>query len=416
MKRLPVYLVIVLLAVFLMESIAGSVIVSHIFSSGDDSNNNISSNVSGGSDNEDELVFEKPDFTPEPTNTPQITEDITQGEQYTEDASATPIPTLTPSPAPATPTPNPESYYKNPHIASAKATWAYDKIYKSSADDQTDNAYNILLLVGDWTSGCTDSIIIANVNLDSGKISTLSIPRDTYVKLPNGANGKINELYYTYGITKLCNYIKGFTGIDINYYMMITGDTIKNLVNATGGVYYNVPVDIGPIGLNKGYQLLTGSQAVDLLRFRNFYYSTNDVSDEQLSVYDGRDINRVKTAISFIQAFAEQKFTLEHILNINSYISILLKDAKTNIKTDTLLSILNFMMQHYSGIKAGSNFMSYYLGGMYDDSKFYNVNGKLMWVWEANDCVVNHNNNRAYYTSGIVAKMFRTKYQGLASY
>lgn len=416
MKRLPVYLIIVLLAVFLMESVAGTVIVNQIFSADMDRDNNISSGDSSGSDGDDELVFVKPDFTPEPTNTPLITEDVTQGEQVTEEVSATPIPTATPTPAPATPTPNPETYYKNPYIASAKATWAYDKIYKSSAADQTDNAYNILVLVGDWTSGCTDSIIIANVNLDSGKISTLSIPRDTYVKLPNGANGKINEIYYTYGITKLCNYIKGFTGIDINYYIMITGDTIKNLVNATGGVYYDVPVDIEPIGLNKGYQLLTGSQAVKLLRFRNFYYSTNDVSDEQLSVYDGRDINRVKTAISFIQAFAEQKFTLEHILNINSYISILLEDAKTNIKTDTLLSILNFMMQHYSSIKAGSNFMSYYLGGMYNDSKYYNVNGKLMWVWEANDCVVNHNNSRAYYTKGIIEKMFRTKHQSLASY
>lgn len=406
MKRLPVYLIAVLLAVFIMESAAGFVIFDHMLFSDVVPDSYGTSDITSEGNAEDELVFVKPDSTPEITDDPNKTDD--NGNPPSIDVNSTP--------APGDPTPNPDSYYKNPYITLNNTTWVYDKIYKSNAATETNNSYNILVLVGDWSSGCTDSIIIANVNLDSGKITTLSVPRDTYVKLPNGVNGKINEIYYSYGINKLCDYIKGFTGIDINYYLMITGDTIKNLVDATGGVYYDVPVDIGPIGLKKGYQLLNGSQSVELLRFRNFYYSTDDVSDEQLAYYDGRDINRVKTAIKFIQAFAEQKFTLEHILNVNSYINILLKNADTNIKTETLLSILNFMMQHYSSITTGNNFMSYYLGGMYDDSKFYNASGKLMWVWEANDCVVNYNNNRAYYTKGIIDKMFRTKYLGLASY
>ena len=407
MKKFYLIFVISAFVLFLVGSSVGFYVMYSHMNPSDITTGDLSYN---DKETEDEVIFVKPEgTTPTPEATPTPDNPII-GEDPTLDVTVDVSPTPTP-----TPTPNPEDYYKNPYINSNNTTFVYDTIYKSGKAQQSNNSYNFLLLVADWSSGCTDSIIVVNVNQDSGRITTLSIPRDCYVKLPNGQNGKINEIYCKYGISKLCDYIKGFTGIDINYYAVITGETVGNLIDAVGGIEYNVPVDIPSIGLSKGMQHLDGKKAVNLLRFRNFYYSTDKVTDEQLAWYDGRDINRVKTAIGIIQAFAEQKFTLEYILNINSYINIVLDNANTNIKTETLLSMINIMWDHYDKITKDSNFNSYYLGGQYSSGKYYNQYGS-MWVWEVNDCMVNYNNNKAYYTSDIFGKMFKTKYPGLASY
>lgn len=405
MKKIYLIAMPIIVGLFIMGAIAGVVILKSYTAPDNISTGDLAYN--GTEDETDDVIFIRPEETPTPTTpTPTVTPD---------NPEETPEPTDPPVTLAPTPTPGPEDYYKNPYITQANTTWVYDKIYKSGKAQQSANSYNILILVADWSSGSTDSIIVINFNQDSGRITTLSIPRDCYVKLPNGENGKINEIYCGYGVSKLCDYIKGFTGIDINYYVVITGDTVKTLVDAVGGIDYNVPVDIPPLGLYKGIQHLDGSKAVDLLRFRNFYYYTDDVSDEQLAWYNGSDISRVKTAIGFIQAFAEQKFALEYILNINGYINIVLDDAETNIKTDTLLSMINVMFDHYGTITRDENFNSYYLGGKYDDTKYYNKYGK-MWVWEVNDCMVNYNVNKAYYTEDIFNKMFKTKYPGLASF
>ena len=403
MKKISVAIIAVTLVLFFVGASFGFAIMKDkLFPS-----NLPTEDIFAGENTEDEIIFEKPS-SPTPTTYPDVT--------VTPDVNITPDPdaTSTPTPVP-TPTPNPEDYYKNPYITQANTTFVYDTIYKSGKAQQSDNSYNFLILVPDWSSGCTDSIIVVNINQDSGKITTLSIPRDAYVKLPNGKNGKINEIYCKYGISKLCDYIKGFTGIDINYYAAISPESIIKLIDAVGGINYNIPVDIPHLGLQKGVQHLDGAKAVSFLRFRNFYYSTDNVTQEQLAWFDGRDINRVKTAIGMLQAFAEQKFTLEFILNMNSYINIVLDNAETNVKSETLLSMVNIMWEHFDKIVKDQNINSYYLGGQYNSNKYTNQYGS-MWVWEVNDCMVNYNNNKAYYTTDIFGKMFKTKYKGLASY
>lgn len=402
MKKIHIILVAVVLSLFVIGAGTGLFVINSYFSPAKPDTDDVA--VAPPVDKTDDVIFVKPEDVsptpelPDPTPTPSNPEN--------GDIQTSPVPT---------PTPNPENYYKNPYITSANTTFVYDKIYSCGKAQQSSNSCNFLILVGDWSSGCTDSIIIVNINEDTGRISTLSIPRDAYVKLPNGNNGKINEIYYSYGISKLCDYIKGFTNIDINYYVAITGDTVGKLIDAVDGIDYNVPVDIPHLGLSKGMQHLNGTQAVNLLRFRNFYYSTDNVTQEQLAWFDGRDINRVKTAIGFIQAFAEQKFTLEYMLNVNSYVKIVLDNADTNIKTETALAMMNILMDHQSKITRDDNINSYYLGGQYNSTKYYNQYGK-MWVWEVNDCMVNYNVNRAYYSSDIYGKMFVTKYPGLASF
>ncbi|WP_313562177.1 LCP family glycopolymer transferase, partial [Ruminiclostridium cellobioparum] len=44
---------------------------------------------------------------------------------------------------------------------------------------------NFLVLVGDKSSGNTDSMMVANYNPDTKQISIVTIPRDTHVKLRN---------------------------------------------------------------------------------------------------------------------------------------------------------------------------------------------------------------------------------------
>src|SRR5699024_11040122 len=127
----------------------------------------------------------------------------------------------------------------------------------------------------------TDTIIVASYNPNTQKATLLSIPRDTYTgKNPSKAtpSDKINELYsYTKGPEATLKLINEITGLNINHYAVIKTEALIKLVDAIGGVDFNVPIDMDyddetqelHIHLKAGQQHLNSDQAEQLVRFRH---------------------------------------------------------------------------------------------------------------------------------------------------
>ena len=105
-----------------------------------------------------------------------------------------------------------------------------------------------------------DTIMLISVNFDSDQISILSIPRDTYVPI-YGRSGKdkINSCFYygTFmdydnqeemflnGVETLQGTVSNILGgIPIHYYVGVNMDTAAEIIDAMGGVKFNLEHDV----------------------------------------------------------------------------------------------------------------------------------------------------------------------------
>lgn len=156
---------------------------------------------------------------------------------------------------------------------------------------------NILCL--GLNTGMTDVIMVCSYDIKQQVVDLISVPRDTYVYrdgVKSAALFKINSIYHTSGknskgenkdvvaVAKAVSEI--LQGMPIHYYAVISYDSVRNIVNAMGGVPMDVPMDMDyedpddtpplQIHIKKGYQVLDGDTAVKFLRFRSGY-KTGDI-------------------------------------------------------------------------------------------------------------------------------------------
>ncbi|PYG87564.1 LytR family transcriptional attenuator [Ruminiclostridium sufflavum DSM 19573] len=221
---------------------------------------------------------------------------------------------------------------------------------------------NFLVLIKEASGLNTDTIIIANYNPETKQISLLTVPRDT--KPSGNASYKINSFYYL-GLKKyenkkeLSQYeakhkateytaqsISNLTGISIDYYIYLEIDTIKEIVDRLGGVYFDIPADLkytDPtqklyINLKKGYQLLDGDKTEQFLRFRK---SNSRASSEWKKYYDGSDLKRTEMQIKFVNELIKQKVNLLQLPKLIPIINYAFDNVITNVSLSDTLSLVN---------------------------------------------------------------------------
>lgn len=128
----------------------------------------------------------------------------------------------------------------------------------------------------------TDSIMILSMNPTNHTGYMLSIPRDLYVNIPDYGYGKINEAYQIGGIKLLKKISQEITGLGINYYTLINYASVRETVDALGGITVNINSEDsrglydsnfateegGPLNLKNGEQKINGQIALLLTRAR----------------------------------------------------------------------------------------------------------------------------------------------------
>ena len=194
----------------------------------------------------------------------------------------------------------------------------------------------------------TDSIMIASYNPQTQQASLLSIPRDTYVgkKDKNTATSnylasyKINTVYRNgTNIPETIECVNNITGLNLDKYLLIDTDAIIEVVDAIGGVTFDVPIDMDyddpaqdlHIHLKAGEQLIDGEKAEQLLRFRH-----NNDGTSYPSEYGDNDIGRMRTQREFIQVTAKQLLRVENVTKVLNLMDIVFKNVKTNLDMETL--------------------------------------------------------------------------------
>lgn len=204
-----------------------------------------------------------------------------------------------------------------------------------------ENLEELRFLVLGQSQNLTDTIMVCSYNPRSQKASILSIPRDTFTgKNKNSATAynKINALYQQ-SPEKLIEKINEITGLNIQYYVHIDTDGLVDLVNAIGGVEFDVPINMKyddssqklHINLKAGYQKLNGEQAEQLVRFRH-----NNNGTTYPAEYGQEDIGRMRTQREFIKAVIKKMAKPENINKVDDYIEIANKYVTTNFNFNAL--------------------------------------------------------------------------------
>jgi len=215
-----------------------------------------------------------------------------------------------------------------------------------------DGRINILLLgiAGEGKTGknLTDTIMIASLNTETGKVALLSIPRDLYAEVPSTSYaGKINSIYEyglksypdnpTKSIQPIEEVIKSTTSLEIQYWAVVNFDGFEEVIDAIGGINIMNERDIydpqypGPgysyetFQLSRGFHLLDGATALKYARMRH-----NDPEG---------DFGRAKRQQQVMQAVKNKIFSTGTLLNavaLNQLFDALGSNVKTNISSQEL--------------------------------------------------------------------------------
>jgi LCP family protein required for cell wall assembly len=127
---------------------------------------------------------------------------------------------------------------------------------------------------GDIGNGHTDTIMLVHVPaLWSDTPTTMvSIPRDSYVEIPDYGTDKINASFAFGGAPLLVQTVEQATGVRLDHYAEVEFDGFARLVDAVGGVTMcpTEPISdpLAGIDLPAGCQKLNGRNALGFVRTR----------------------------------------------------------------------------------------------------------------------------------------------------
>jgi LCP family protein required for cell wall assembly len=190
----------------------------------------------------------------------------------------------------------------------------------------------------------TDSIILARINPGDKSAALVSIPRDTRINLPGYGYQKINAAY-AYGELErqqgenhsgaeyIVQEVSELTGIGVSAYAEIDLNGFMSVVDALGGVYVEVPLDIigdveaGWVDVYAGPQVLDGAHAMVFVRSRQYAIG---------------DYQRQANQRTFLQAMAKQLLASDPVTVVNTVTQIC-QMTSTNMEIGEIAAVANAM-------------------------------------------------------------------------
>lgn len=210
---------------------------------------------------------------------------------------------------------------------------------------KSDEYYTILILGRDTGGGGnTDTMLLASYDVANQKATVMSIPRDTMVNVSWDVK-KINSVYNNHGggqdgIQGLYKEISQLVGFQPDYQIVIEWDAVGKIVDAIGGVYFDVPYNMDyhdpvqnlVIEQEKGYRLLNGEDAMQVIRWRK-----NDKTSPY-GYHNGiGDSGRMKVQQDFLKAVIEQMLKPENVLNIGKIVQVFQESVETDLSFQNML-------------------------------------------------------------------------------
>lgn len=241
---------------------------------------------------------------------------------------------------------------------------------KADGERKSKDFYTVLILGRDTGGGGnTDTMLLASYDVTNQKATVMSIPRDTMVNVPWDIK-RINSVYNWYGgeekgLNALYKEISQLVGFEPDYEVVVEWEAVGQIVEAIGGVNFDVPRTMKykdpyqdlVINVEKGYQKLSGKDAMGVIRWRH---------DNSGNGYADGDLGRIKTQQAFLKAVVEQLLKVENITKINKIAKVFQECVETDLSFQNILWFAQ----------------SAYLGGLkVDNVNFVTMPNKNVSLW-----------------------------------
>jgi len=186
----------------------------------------------------------------------------------------------------------------------------------------------------------TDTILLARFDPQARRVTVLSIPRDTRVRLPGLGTAKINAANLVGGPALAAQVVSTLLGgIPIDRYVRLNTDALEALIDAVGGVEVYVPepmhyVDRTQqlfINLEPGWQRLNGEQAHHFARFRRDHLGLGD-------------IGRVQRQQELLRALSRELLSPAVWPRIPKILQVIRTHLETNLTWEEVLSLAKFVL------------------------------------------------------------------------
>jgi len=215
-----------------------------------------------------------------------------------------------------------------------------DKSVEKPPEWEGKERVNILLLGGDARGlqegqvARSDSMLVVSVDPVTKRAHLLSILRDTYADIPGHSRNRVNTAITLGGPNLAMKTIGELLGIQVHYYVYADFEGFKALVDAIGGVDYEVEKDMKytdnadknryDIDLKKGYQHLDGDKALQYVRFRHDAMS---------------DFTRTERQRNFMKVVVAKMQSTWNIVRMKEILESVQPHIETNLKVSDMLEL-----------------------------------------------------------------------------
>lgn len=161
-------------------------------------------------------------------------------------------------------------------VVAAVAAFVVPEVFERSAPPAADRqtparVEKNVLVVGMAPGDLTDSIVLTRLRQD-GSVDLVSLPRDTWVRVPGHDMNRLNSVYQAYGMESLLATVGELTGVAPEHHVMVDMAAIAPLTTALGGVEVclraSTEDEFAGAAFPAGPQVVEGEAALAFLRQR----------------------------------------------------------------------------------------------------------------------------------------------------
>ncbi|MFW6013365.1 MAG: LCP family protein [Candidatus Bipolaricaulota bacterium] len=186
---------------------------------------------------------------------------------------------------------------------------------------------NLLAMGLDQVEGTSrsDTIMLVSISPNPHEVQVFSVPRDLYVKYPDGESRRINAAYPIGGGELARDLISDLTGVEIPFHLILDYEGFKELIDMIGGIELEVEERLEyedtaaspplEIDISPGQQVLDGEEALGYIRYRG----------------EGSDIRRIDRQQKFLKALLEQGIQFREWTKLKDLISTAQNYLQTNL-------------------------------------------------------------------------------------
>ncbi len=224
---------------------------------------------------------------------------------------------------------------------------------KEVSEDILGENFTILAILENPETKKLTGATLIHADKDMKNYWFLSVPVNMLVPVDN-VDTPISDIPLYHDREFACEKIYAVTGIRPDYRFVFTDAGLSELIDALGGIEYEVPKDmleyssedssIATINIKKGKQKLNGRKAVQMLKYKSYDNGTQGMSAAHRGI--------AKAIFSIISSAEKSSFVRENI-------NLLLSYAKTDFTAEIFEENYGMISAYSSFIKTESQYPGY---------------------------------------------------------